>query len=101
MTEIYLIRHAQAEGNSYRSMQGHWDGDVTPMGRRQIALLAERFRDVKVDALYSSDLYRTRLTAAAIQSSITIELSGQSSAPRQSCSSEATLLFPSHVRVER
>ena len=66
MTEIYLIRHAQAEGNSYRMMQGHWDGDVTAMGRRQIDALAERFRDVKIDALYSSDLYRTRLTASAI-----------------------------------
>ena len=66
MTEIYLIRHAQAEGNSYRSMQGHWDGDVTAMGRRQIDCLAERFRDVKLDALYASDLYRTRLTAGAI-----------------------------------
>ena len=66
MTEIYLIRHAQAEGNSYRSMQGHWDGDVTAMGRRQIDCLAERFRDVKLDALYTSDLYRTRLTAGAI-----------------------------------
>ena len=29
MTEIYLIRHTQAEGNRYRIMQGHWDGDVT------------------------------------------------------------------------
>ena len=30
MTEIYIIRHAQAEGNLYRMMQGNWDGDVTP-----------------------------------------------------------------------
>ncbi|MBO5556039.1 MAG: GNAT family N-acetyltransferase [Oscillospiraceae bacterium] len=66
MTEIYLIRHAQAEGNSYHSMQGHWDSDVTAMGRRQIDCLAERFREEKVDALYASDLYRTRLTAGAI-----------------------------------
>lgn len=66
MTEIYLIRHAQAEGNRYRMMQGHWDGDVTATGLRQIDALAERFRDLKVDALYSSDLYRTRKTASAI-----------------------------------
>ena len=26
MTEIYVIRHVQAEGNLYRHMQGHWDG---------------------------------------------------------------------------
>lgn len=66
MTEIYLIRHAQAEGNLYRMMQGHWDGSVTALGLRQIDALAERFRGVKVDALYSSDLYRTRLTASAV-----------------------------------
>lgn len=66
MTEIYLIRHAQAEGNLYRMMQGHWDGSVTALGMKQIDALAERFRTVHVDALYASDLYRTRLTASAI-----------------------------------
>lgn len=66
MTEIYLIRHAQAEGNLYRMMQGHWDGDVTELGRRQIDALALRMKDQPLDALYSSDLYRTRLTASAI-----------------------------------
>lgn len=66
MTEIYLIRHAQSEGNLYRMMQGQWDGEVTELGRRQIAALAERFRDVHIDAVYSSDLSRTRMTAGAI-----------------------------------
>ena len=66
MTEIYLIRHTQAEGNRYRIMQGHWDGGVTATGLKQIELLAERFRDLPVDAVYSSDLYRARLTATAI-----------------------------------
>lgn len=66
MTEIFLIRHTQAEGNISRMMQGHWDGDITPLGELQIAALAERFRDVPVDVLVSSDLYRTRATASAI-----------------------------------
>ena len=66
MTEIYLIRHTQAEGNLYRIMQGHWDGDVTVLGRKEVAALAERFKDVHIDALYSSDLYRARYTASAI-----------------------------------
>ena len=47
-------------------MQCHWDGDVTPLGLRQVDDLTERFRAVKVDALYSSDLYRARFTASAI-----------------------------------
>ena len=67
MTEIYLIRHVQAEGNLYRVMQGHFDGAVTALGYRQADLLAERFRELPVDALYSSDLHRTRVTASAIQ----------------------------------
>lgn len=67
MTKIYLIRHAEAEGNLYRRAQGHYNANVTPLGRRQIAALAERFRDVPLDALWSSDLYRTQSTAAAIR----------------------------------
>ena len=66
MTEIYLIRHTQAEGNLYKVMQGFWDGDVTALGLREIRELAERFRTVPVDAVYSSDLYRAKLTAQAV-----------------------------------
>ena len=66
MTEIYLIRHAQAEGNIYRFMQGHWDGDVTETGRYQIKALAEKLKDIKIDAVYSSDLKRAFLTAQAV-----------------------------------
>lgn len=66
MTEILLIRHTQAEGNLYRMMQGHWDGDVTEHGWVQIEALAQRLRDVKIDAVYSSDLYRARMTAGAV-----------------------------------
>ena len=66
MTEIYLIRHTQAEGNLYRVMQGHWDSGVTELGLQQIELLAERFQHVHIDAVYASDLYRAYLTATAI-----------------------------------
>ena len=74
MTEIYLIRHTQAEGNVYHAMQGHWDGEVTALGLRQIDALAERFRDVEIDALYSSDLKRAMLTADAIRRCRPLEL---------------------------
>jgi len=66
MTKVYLIRHAEAEGNIYRRAQGWFDGAVSAKGQRQIAALAERFRDIPVDALYSSDLSRTKATAGAI-----------------------------------
>ena len=66
MTRVYLIRHAEAEGNIYRRAQGWYDGAVSAKGLRQIAALAERFRDEPIDALYSSDLSRTVATAGAI-----------------------------------
>jgi len=66
MTQIYLIRHTQAEGNLYKVMQGHWDGDVTELGLREIDALAERFKNEKIDAVYSSDLYRAFLTAKTL-----------------------------------
>lgn len=65
MTEIYLIRHTQAEGNRYRMMQGSWDGEVTKLGIRQADALARRFAEVPLDAVYSSDLTRAVLTAEA------------------------------------
>lgn len=74
MTKIYLIRHAQAEGNLYRMMQGHWDGGVTELGWQQIRALAERFRDIPVDAVYASDLYRARMTAGAVAGPRGLEL---------------------------
>lgn len=67
MTKVYLIRHAEAEGNYYRRIQGQWDGGITALGRKQIDALAERMKDVHIDALYSSDLQRTMITAGAVQ----------------------------------
>lgn len=66
MTRIYLVRHAEAEGNLYRRAQGWYDGRVTETGKRQIAALEARFRDIPVDAAYASDLRRTQTTAQAV-----------------------------------
>ena len=65
MTEIYLIRHTQTEGNRFRMFQGFWDGEVSRRGFCQIEALAQRFADIPVDAVYSSDLTRAMLTAEA------------------------------------
>ncbi len=66
MTTIYLIRHAEAEGNLYRRIHGHYDSLVTKRGQKQIAALKKRFEDIKIDAVYSSNLIRTIKTAGAI-----------------------------------
>ena len=59
MTTIYLIRHAEAEGNLYRIAQGQHESILTDRGWRQVRALERRFTDVQIDAVYSSDLYRT------------------------------------------
>lgn len=74
MTTIYLIRHAEAEGNLYRRIHGWYDALITDNGFRQIAALEERFRDIPVDAVYSSDLYRTKTTARAVYLPKNLEL---------------------------
>ena len=66
MTTIYLIRHAEAEGNVYRRCHGHYNSLITPKGDTQIIKLSERFKSVHIDAVYSSDLYRTMKTASAV-----------------------------------
>ena len=65
-TKLYLIRHAEAEGNIFRRMHGQYDSRVTPNGLLQIAALQRRFASVPLDAVYASDLYRTRKTAEAL-----------------------------------
>lgn len=66
MTKIYFIRHAEAEGNVFRRLQGQYDSLITPNGRRQIAALEARFATIPIDAVYASDLTRTCITAGAI-----------------------------------
>ena len=66
MTTIYLIRHAEAEGNLYRRIHGEYNSLVTDRGYVQIEALRRRFADVPVDAVWSSDRFRTMTTARAI-----------------------------------
>lgn len=66
MTTLYLIRHAEAQGNVFRRLHGQYDAFVTENGKKQIEALKKRFENVPIDAVYASDLYRTCLTATAI-----------------------------------
>ena len=66
MTKIYLVRHAEAEGNVYRRIHGQYDSRITPNGLRQVAALRARFQDIPIDACYASDLNRTCVTARSV-----------------------------------
>jgi len=65
LTTIYIVRHAEAEGNVWRRVHGHFDSLLTPNGIRQVELLSQRFCSIQYDAVFSSDLYRARRTAMA------------------------------------
>ena len=66
MTRIYLVRHAEAEGNLYRIVQGQANSNLTNRGWRQVEALSKRFADIHIDEVYTSDLYRTCATASAV-----------------------------------
>ncbi|MBR6812877.1 MAG: GNAT family N-acetyltransferase [Oscillospiraceae bacterium] len=66
MTTVYLVRHAEAEGNVFRRMQGQYDGDLTAKGLAQLEFLAKRFENIHIDTVWSSDLRRAVKTAKSI-----------------------------------
>ncbi|MDO4270636.1 MAG: bifunctional histidine phosphatase family protein/GNAT family N-acetyltransferase [Eubacteriales bacterium] len=65
-TTVYLIRHAEAEGNVYRRCHGQYDSLLTPRAYEQLPHLAKRFESVPLDAVYASDLFRARTTAKTV-----------------------------------
>lgn len=65
-TIVYLVRHGESEGNTKGFFQGRTDCPLSPNGLLQAKALEERFRDIKYDAIYTSPLLRTRLTAEAV-----------------------------------
>lgn len=66
VTTIYLIRHAEAEGNVVPFFQGSLDTALTEKGEQQLEYLAERFREIPLDAIYFSPYQRARMTAEAV-----------------------------------
>lgn len=76
MTTVYIIRHAEAEGNVYRRCHGQYDSLLTPRAYEQLPCLAKRFADVSLDAVYASDLFRARTTAKAVaeKHGLTVEI---------------------------
>ncbi len=66
VTKIYLIRHAEAEGNQREFFQGNIDTPLTEKGEQQIEYLAKRFAEIPLDAIYTSPFQRAKLTAEAV-----------------------------------
>lgn len=66
MTEIIFVRHGETLWNQERRYQGQLDSPLTELGRRQAKLTAAHLAQGRIDAVYTSDLKRARMTAAAI-----------------------------------
>ncbi len=66
MSKIYFIRHGQTDSNSGRKFQGRIDTTLNAVGLDQAEKMAEFLKSHKIDAIYSSPLTRTALTAAAL-----------------------------------
>lgn len=66
MAKIYLIRHCESEGNACRRTQAHVDALVTTKGYEQCEMLRRRFIGTHIDAIYSSDSYRSIMTVDPI-----------------------------------
>lgn len=65
-TKIYLVRHAQAEGNVKKFFQGRIDTELSERGCKQLGYLSERFKDINYDVLYSSPMKRAVATSEAV-----------------------------------
>jgi len=66
MTEIYLVRHAQSQGNLTGRFQGRLDTPLTELGLAQARTLGARFAGVPLFGVYASPLSRAQQTAQAI-----------------------------------
>lgn len=68
--KIILVRHGETDYNQQKRMQGWLDIPLNVRGHAQARATAERFIDIHVDALYSSDLVRAHTTAQYIATTV-------------------------------
>lgn len=71
--KVYLIRHGESTANVSRIMSGNMDVALTDTGLAQARSLAEKMRDIPLEAIFSSDLQRAVNTAGEIARGRNIE----------------------------
>lgn len=62
-TQLWLIRHGETQWNADQRIQGHLDVPLSARGLEQTRQLVEWLAEEQLDAIYSSDLQRARVTA--------------------------------------
>ena len=86
MTNVILVRHAQTSWNQSRRIQGG-DNDtlLDETGERQCRSLAERLKEEKIDAVYSSPLSRALATARRVARDRGVEVIEEPAFREMSC----------------
>ena len=74
MGKIYLIRHGQTDSNKSKTFQGRTDTLLNESGLAQAQKLGEYFKNIHLDAIYSSSLRRAQMTAQPLAGSHKLEL---------------------------
>lgn len=72
MTTLLLARHGETDWNRDQRWQGHSDTPLNQLGREQARELAESLDGI--DAVYSSDLARSRETAEIVSERLGLEV---------------------------
>jgi 2,3-bisphosphoglycerate-dependent phosphoglycerate mutase len=65
-TRVFLLRHGQTAWNAEQRIQGQLDVPLNAVGQWQAQRLADTLADEDISVIYSSDLQRTRQTAAPL-----------------------------------
>ena len=63
---LYLVRHGETEENLRHEVQGQRHGTLSRTGSQQVQALADRFRNIQLQAILTSDLNRAMQTADGI-----------------------------------
>lgn len=66
MIKIYIARHGETTWNAEGKIQGWSDPELSPLGYSQSLALLEHLKDRPIQAIYSSSLQRSYLTAQPI-----------------------------------
>jgi phosphoserine phosphatase len=66
MTKILYVRHGETDWNKENRIQGQSDTKLNKLGKEQAKKIAERLKNEKIDAIYTSTLSRAIETAKEI-----------------------------------
>lgn len=74
MVKLFIVRHCQTVSNQSQTFQGWGSSPLSDIGIFQLGLLSARFKEEKIDVIYSSPLDRAYKTAQAINAFHNVEI---------------------------